>query len=275
MKNACWRRLTVIFGLWGALVLGGLATAAAQGLEIIELRHRSADQVLPALLPLVEAGGTLTGLHHQLFLRASPRNRDEIRRVLAALDQPQKRLLIRVALDRQQEASGRGLQGSGQVVLGSTRRAEAEARVWDTRSVRGEQAAQSVQTLDGQRAFIQVGRSLPMPLRQVVIGPGGAVISEQVVYRDLGQGFHAIPYVQGDRVRVEIVQQAEALAPSPRGAIDSQRLSTTLSGRLGEWMELGGSGRQALGRDTGNGFSVGTHEQREQRSLWLKVEELE
>ena len=44
------------------------------------------DQVLPTLLPLVEPGGTLTGMNDQLFLRASARNREEIRRVLATID---------------------------------------------------------------------------------------------------------------------------------------------------------------------------------------------
>lgn len=36
--------------------------ASSQGaLEIIPLRHRTADQVLPALRPLMEPGATLTG----------------------------------------------------------------------------------------------------------------------------------------------------------------------------------------------------------------------
>lgn len=279
MKFADFRWSTVVaaLSLLGALLFG--LPARAQGLEIIELKNRSADQVLPTLLPLVEAGGTLTGLNNQLFLRASPRNRDEIKRALAALDKPQKRLLIRVAFDRQQADSGRGAQAGGQAILGGSRRGEAEARVWDTRSVRSESAAQMVQTLDGQRAFIQVGRSLPVPLRQVVLGPGGAVVSESVVYRDLAQGFHATPHLQGERVRVEISQQAEAPAnqwgAAQRGAVDSQRLSTTLSGRLGEWLELGGTGQQAMGREAGNGFSVGSNQVRDSRSLWLKVEEVE
>lgn len=283
MKNGVFLRSTVVLGLFLLLNLFGALPARAQGLEIIELKQRSADQVLPALLPLVEPGGTLTGVNNQLFLRASPRNREEIKRALAALDKPQKSLVIRVAFDRQQVEASRGGQVGGQVVLGGTRRGEVEARVWDSRSGRQENAAQMVRTLDGQRAFIQVGRSLPVPLRQVVLGPGGAVISESVVYRDLAQGFHATPHVQGERVRVEISQQADSLpsgqrpgwGAQPPGVVESQRLSTTLAGRLGEWLELGGSGRQAQGREAGNGFSVGTRDLSDNRSLWLKVEEVE
>ena len=74
-------------------IFGGSA-AAQQELEIISLRSQTVDQVLPTLLPLLEPGGTLTGMNGQLFLRASARNREEIRRVLATIDRPSRRLII-------------------------------------------------------------------------------------------------------------------------------------------------------------------------------------
>lgn len=244
----------------------------AQQLEIIQLQSKTADEVLPTLLPLVEPGGTLNGMNDQLFLRTSARNRAEIHKVLAAIDRPLRRLIIRVAENREAEDASRGAAVRGQVVLGSTQHADVGARVWDTRSVRGENASQMVQTVEGGQAFIQIGRSLPLPMRQVVLGPGGAVINEVVVYRDIGRGFYAIPRVNGQRVTVEISQQADS-ARGYGGAIDTQRLGTTISGRLGEWMELGGGGRQAM-RET-SGMAVSTGDARDSRSLWLMVEEVE
>lgn len=259
-------RLLLLFFLVFSLPL------SAQQLEIIQLQSKTADEVLPTLLPLVEPGGTLNGMNDQLFLRTSARNRAEIRKVLAAIDRPTRRLIIRVAENREAEAGSRGAAVRGQVVLGSTQRADVGARVWDTRSTRGENAAQMVQTVDGGRAFIQIGRSLPLPMRQVVIGPGGAVINETVVYRDIGRGFYAVPRVNGQRVSVEISQQADS-AYGYGGAVETQRLSTTVSGRLGEWIELGGGGRQAT-HDT-SGMTVSTGDARDNRSLWLMVEEAE
>jgi type II secretory pathway component GspD/PulD (secretin) len=247
--------------------------AGAQQMEIIELRSRTVDEVLPVLLPLVEPGGTLTGMNNQLFLRASPGNRVEIKRALAAIDAPQRRLIIRVATDRQSEDSARGAQGSGEVVLGRRSAAEIRASVWDTRSAGNESAGQMVQTVDGGQAFIRVGRSLAVPLRQIIVGPGGAVVSDSVVFRDLGSGFYATPRVNGQRVTLEISQQAERRDFRQPGGIDSQRLSTTVDGRLGEWIELGGTGRQASGQQ--RGFSVGTAAARDNRSIWLRVEEVE
>ena len=259
---------------WLLLVLLFSTASWAQQMEIIELKSKTIEQVLPALLPLVEPGGTLTGMNNQLFLRASPRNRADIKRALAAIDTPTRRLIIRVSQNRQAEDSARGGQASGQVALGSSRHASVQAEVWDTKSVRGESASQMVQTVEGGQAFIQVGRSLPLPMRQMLIGPGGAVVNETVVYRDVGRGFYAVPHVNGQRVTLEISQQADSMDGYGRGAVNTQRLSTTVAGRLGEWIELGGGGRQATGNQ-GGALTLSTSDARDNRSIWLMVEEVE
>lgn len=258
--------LAVFVALW--------ASVAAAQLEVIELKSKTVDEVLPVLLPLVEPGGTLSGMNNQLFLRASQRNREDIKRALTAIDKPARRLIILVTHDRQRMNTQREAEAVGQVVLGSNSRAAVEGRVWDTQSQREERAAQRVQTIEGGRAFIQVGRSLPVPMRMVAVGPGAAVINEGVVYRDIGSGFYATPRLAGDRVTLEISQQAEQLDGRRPGSIATQRLSTTVSGRLGEWIELGGTGQQAGSQRDGS-FSVGTGQMREQRAIWLRVEEVE
>lgn len=265
MKIALKTLLTAAFSLW-------IGLAIAQQLEVIALKSKNVDQVLPVLLPLVEPGGTLTGLNNQLFLRVSPRNRADIKRVLAAIDTPSRRLIIRVSQHRQTEDTARGAEASGQLVLGSTRRSKVEAQVWDSRSGRDERAGQMVQTVEGGEAFIQVGRSLPIPMRQVVVGPGGVVINETVVYQDIGRGFYALPRLNGERVTLEISQHADSLGG--QGSIATQRLSTTVSGRLGEWIELGGSGRQTGGQQSGS-FNRSTSDVRDNQGIWLMVEEVE
>lgn len=267
MKIALKTLLTVAIALWVGLV-------GAQSLEVIQLKSKSVEDVLPALLPLVEQGGTLTGMNNQLFLRASPRNRSDIKKALAAIDTPTRRLIIRISQNRQSENSARGAEASGQLVLGSSRRSNVEAQVWDTKSVRGESSGQMVQTVEGGHAFIQIGRSLPIPMRQVVIGPGGAIINETVVYQDVGRGFYAVPRLNGERVTLDISQQADNVVASGRGSISTQHLSTTVSGRLGEWIELGGGGRQTGGQQSG-GLNLSTSEARDNRSIWLMVEEVQ
>jgi type II secretory pathway component GspD/PulD (secretin) len=267
MKILLKTLLTVSIALW-------IGFAGAQQMEIIELQSKNVEQVLPVLQPLLEPGGTLTGMNNQLFLRASPRNRAEIKKALAALDTPTRRLIIRTSQNREAESHAQSAEASGQVVLGSTRRSTAQAQVWSTKSVRGENTGQMVQTVEGGQAFIQIGRSLPIPMRQVVIGPGGAIINETVVYKDVGSGFYAVPHLNGKNVTIEISQQADSAASYRSGTISTQRLSTTVSGRLGEWIALGGGGRQTTGNQNG-GFSISSSDARDNRSIWLMVEEVE
>ncbi|HNN09251.1 MAG TPA: hypothetical protein PKM62_09970 [Azospira sp.] len=266
---------------------------AQQEMEIIPLKNRTVDQVMPVIRPLVEPGGALSGMNNQLILRASRKNREEIKLALAALDTPARQLVIRVTQNRDaamarsgaeafgsvgndnvritQRATGAGA-GGGTVVI---RRGDSVVggQVVETRSTRTASAAQSVQVVEGGRAFINVGQSVPLPMQQVVLGPGGAIVTNTTVYRDIGQGFYAEPRLAGDRVTLEISPQFDTPGNAGYGSVNTQRVSTTVSGRLGEWIELGGSGQQAAGTNRGN-LSVGTSDVRDNRSIWLLVEEV-
>jgi len=77
----------------------------------------------------------------------------------------------------------------------------------------------------------------------------------------------------GERVTLEISPQFDSPGDQGYGSVNTQRLSTTVSGRLGEWIELGGSGQQASGSDSRN-LGSGSSEMRDNRSVWLRVDEL-
>ena len=135
----------------------------------------------------------------------------------------------------------------------------------------GQQTAQSVQVVEGGRATIRVGRSIPLRFRQVVYGPHGAAVTHSQVYLDVGQGFVAVPQVVGERVSLEISPAFDTLGSGRQ--IETQRLSTTVSGRLGEWIELGGSQQQSDQQGRSWLGSEGAAVQ-DNRSIWLQVEEL-
>lgn len=266
---------------------------AQQEMEIIPLRHRHLEEVMPVLRPLLEPGGTMSGMNNQLIVRASRKNRDEIKQALAAFDTPARSLRIRVTQDRNAVTQRSGAEAYGSVGNDNVRvtqpRTGAAAgggrveirhngnvvggQVVETRSTRTASTGQSVQVIEGGRAFINVGQSIPLPMRQVVMGAGGVVVADSVVYRDIGQGFYAQPRLSGDRVTLEISPQYDTPGNAGYGSVNTQQVSTTVSGRLGEWIELGGSGQQASGSDRGN-LSVGTSDIRDNRSIWLLVEEV-
>ena len=280
------RRIALAFVF---LLLAG--AAQAQQLEIINLKSRTADQVLPQLRPFVEPGGAISGMNNQIFIRASDANRRQIRELLAALDRPPRRLLISVRQDADSTASARGGEVSGSV--GSDRvRIESRrtivggagvtvrsgddvlrGQVYDSRSAGSERVSQQVQVVEGGRAYINVGTSVPVPLRQVVLTPGGAIVSDTVVYRDLGTGFTAEPQLSGDLVTLTISPTHDTPGSYGPGSANVQRLTTTVSARLGEWMQIGGS-VQEESSDRDGALRYSTRRGGTGRSVQLRVEEL-
>lgn len=226
-----------------------MPAAGQNALEIIPLRHRTVEQVLPALRPLMEPGATLTGQGTQLIVRTSPGNLAELRRALEAIDRPLRRLQISVRFDDALDAAAQGVEAGGRI---SNRGTRIDVRARDNQSTAAERIDQRVQVLEGGRAFISTGQSTP--------------ILDGTVMRETATGFEAIPRLSGGGVLVEIAQRRETLA-------QQQALSTTVGGRLGEWLDVGGAVENASRHDSGI-LSASRSRSLGSRRVWLKVEEL-
>ena len=263
------------------------ATAMAQmSVEVIPLKYRSAEELIPILQPMLVRDGSISGLRGQLVVRTTPSNLAEVRRVLASIDTAPRRLLISVAQHASSDASRRGAEISGSVRSDDVRvtipgsaapRDGLQARVYDTRTLDNVRVTQTVQVLEGRSAFVQSGADVPVPQRRVVRSIVNGRVVDQVVddvhYRAADTGFQVTPRVSGDVVTLEVAPQREAFVHGGRGAVEVQRVVSTVSGRLGEWIELAsvtqerGSEREVvLGR-------AGVNQSRS-RSVLVKVEEL-
>lgn len=227
------------------LAAAPLAAGAQQALEIISLRYRTVEQVLPALQPLVEPGGTLSGSRGQLFLRASPANVAEIRRALDAMDRPSRRLTISVRHDDAGTGARRELGASGTISSAGTR---VTVTAEDARFNAAERVDQRLQVVEGGRAYIAAGQSRPL---------GSAGIQE------MATGFEVTPRLSGDRVVLEIATRREVPGGRP-GSVQGQYAGTTVSARLGEWVEIAG---------VESGLNTNTTAATQSRRVWLKVEE--
>lgn len=221
----------------------------AQGtLEVIPLRHRTVEQVLPVLRPLLEPGAAMSGQSNQLIVRASPDNLAQIRAALEAIDRPARRLVISVRFDNTRQSARTGVEADARV---SNRGSRVEARIEDSRSARDQQVDQRLQVLEGGQAFISTGES-----------------------RNFGEaatGFAVVPRISGGNAFLDILAQQENFARG--GAIQGQRVDSTVSGLLGDWIELGGTSTSGTRAQSGilssrAGTAVGD------RRIWVKVEEV-
>lgn len=280
------------YGVLGLLVMLWPCVAFTQErVEVITLDYRTAAEIIPVIQPLVGREGAVTGMQNKLIVRTDAANLARIKDIIAKLDTRPRRLMITVRQNTtrevlEQEASVYGTAGGdhGQVTLpeapgGAGARVElggernrVGAKVTSTRDIESGADVQQVQVLEGNSAFIRAGQSVPQRDRTVYRDARGAmVVEESTSYRDVTSGFYVAPRVSGDRVILDINPQRNTLGE--RGRVNVQQAATTLSGRLGEWIELGGIGQE--GTFQGGGTAYSTRQNRsDQRGIFVKVEEI-
>lgn len=224
----------------GLIWLLAAGTALAQNLEIIELRHRPADQVLPSLQAIVGDRGAATGTGFKLFVRADGQTLAQVRRMVAELDVAARRLLISVRQVDAGMSSQVRIQSGAQV----SNRGASVVVAGSARSERSDSAVeQRIQTLDGARALIRVGEARLLP--SVIVDGGSGNVGVVATPVETGTSVYVVPRLNGDQVLLDIEPQRSTFGP--QGEIRQQSLTTQVSGRLGEWIDLGASDTQATG----------------------------
>lgn len=272
--------------LLALLVLAALAVSAAataQDLDVIELRYRLAEEVIPVVQPLLSAGGVLTGTDRMLFVRTTPANLEQIRQAVAVLDRRPRQVSITVGQGTAAAAQAAEVRGAASVGSGDLRAgvnappgagtgvavgASGSTRRDDIRNV------STVRVLEGTETWIAIGQVVPLRAAQVVPGPRGVHGAPYVEYRDVSTGFYATVRLGGDLATLEISPRQQRLQPTAHGpGIATAGSTTTVSGRLGEWIPLGAVSEASAGG--GSGLLVwGRRSSESQYSAWVRVDEV-
>jgi hypothetical protein len=251
-------------GLFLAAWTGLSALAQQTVLEVIPLRYRTAPELIPVIEPLVGREGSVSGLQGQLVIRATPANLEEIKRILESLDTAPRQLLITVrqegATSRSRsaaEASGSVGGEHGRVTVPGGRDARGgnvvlregddhvRLRAFEGSGSQSDRGTQSVRVLEGREAFLG----------------------------DAGGGVFVRPRVAGDRVSVDVSARRESLSSQPHRGVNVQGVITTVAGRLGEWIEIGGVGSETSARQSAL-LEGRTTAARDSRRVLIKVDEI-
>ncbi len=249
--------------------------------ELIELKGRPAVEIIPLIQPFVIKGGAVTGMDNNLVLRTSPENLREIRRILRKLDQPPRQLVIHVRQDSGSQGAAGGVAVDLDAQLGSNTQVtvghpdeknsiQIQGSSQHTRS--NLDSTHRVRTLEGQPAFIATRMSIPISDYYVYGGPLIPRYQSNTRFRDVTTGFYATAHVNGERVTLDIMPHLERPGAID-GTFDIQRARTRVTGKLGEWISLGGVDQHTNARSRGIGYQVGTRNQRE-RDISLLVLEI-
>jgi len=286
MKRIIWSLLLIVSILHAFPLYAETTTV-----EVIPLKHRTVDQVMPVIQPFVDRQGAINGMNNQLIIRTTPANLRQIKQILQQIDIAPRRLLITVKQNAVRDADGSEAELSGSANLGDSARITvpgsrkdrggtvelhqgenvARARVFGTRTMENAADTQQLQVLEGNQAFIRMGKSVPIPERTIVRNGQTVTVIEGSTYRDATTGFYVRPRISGDHVTLEVVPQRNTV--DAQGRINIQEANTTVSGSLGEWIEVGGVGRSQSQESSGTVYSSSGSES-DQRRVLIKVEEI-
>lgn len=239
--------------------------ALAQSLQVIDLKYRTAAEVIPVLQPLMQPGGALTGQDYKLFVRTSAANLRQLRAAVEQIDRRPNQLVVSVRRTTEQEVERERAQGSAVV---SNRGAAVSVNATQSNAHDRSDGVASVQVIEGNSALISSGSDVPIVTAVAARGgrrPSAGAITE---YRNLSSGFVVTPRVRGDQVMLDIEQQDERLT---NGTVQTQHLTTQASGPLGEWIRLGGVSETASTQQRGI-LSRQYSTQSDAREIWIRVE---
>ncbi|WP_428634379.1 secretin N-terminal domain-containing protein [Sedimenticola sp.] len=249
-------------------------------LEIIQLNSRPVAEVIPILKPFIDKDGSIAGMNNQLIIRTSPDNLVEIKQILRRIDQPPRMLQISVRQSAGNQISQRATQADvntllgkhAKVIVGRPQDNDLRLQMKQARTQSAQDATHTLQVLEGHAAFIDTGQSVPVPEQTTIVQNN--TIHQQMTtrYKNVTSGFYVIPRVNGSIVTLEITPYMSRTGTT-RGQYELQQAHSVVSGKLGEWITLGGTS-QSVNRQ-GDRILKNTHTvSSEERSIELRVDEL-
>lgn len=274
------------------LLLPQLATAEAMQLQVIPLQHRMVDDVVNIIRPLVAPGGTVTGMNNQLIIKTTPENLAEIKNILKSIDHAPRRLMITVKQNvggnqhiRENSLSGKYTSDNVQINTGhdhsneglsisaGDENSQIRYRTLDSSSRADDRNTFKVQALEGRPAFINQGQSVPINSSTTYVTERGVVVNRSTDYHEARSGFYVLPRLNGDQVTLLAATDLSSIQPGHQQGTNVQSVETTVTGRLGEWMELGGID-QSFNQGSRQNFSTSSQRGQELRTVLIRVDEI-
>lgn len=222
--------------------------------QVLPLQHRTSAQLLPPAQAFIGKDGTVSAFENKLIVNASPQRISELRNLLQQLDTAAKRLMISVDTS---DSQFQGTRGNATIIRHGTSNRDG--------------GVQQIQASEGQPALIQIGQSIPVTSSST---DGYGRVQSDTQYRNVTQGFYVTPSLSGDTVRLQISSNNDRISRERADVVDVQSTDTTLTGKVGEWIDMAGYNQQSQA-----GFSRGSHiystERGKNMSVRVKVDVLD
>lgn len=274
------------------LLLPQFALAENMKLEVIPLQHRMVDDVVHIIRPLVAPDGSVTGMNNQLIVKTTASNLAEIKQILNSIDHAPRRLMITVkqnvggnsylredsltgnyASDNVQIKTGHDHSSEGLSMSAGGKNFNIRYRTLNSTARADDRNTFKVQALEGRPAFINQGQSIPVDSSTAYVTKHGVFVNQSTDYHEVRSGFYVLPRLNGDQVTLLAATDLSSVQPDSHHTANVQGVETTVTGRIGQWIELGGID-QGFNHDTRQNFSSSSVRGQELRTVLIKVDEI-
>lgn len=281
--------MKLLYKLLGPMLL--VSVAQADSITTIQLQNRPAEEIVPIVKPMLGTNESISGHGFKLFLRSSPETRAQVKDMIAALDIAPKMLQISVFQGSTRGLSELGFSGNIQIESGDTsvsigapkndngnaggsitygtNKGSGSISSISTHKRLKDDPIHQIRVTEGNEAYIETGKQVPYFSGNHWIRPRG--VAGGIEYKDVITGFYVLPRVHGDNVTLQISPFKNSLSNANAGNIETQYAKTTLTGRIGEWLLIGGVTEQLKRAQSGTGISVST-QSRNNESIWIKAD---
>jgi len=230
-----------------SLFLAWHATAATE-FKIITLQHRLAEEILPVIRPLVGNEGAASAMQNNLIIRTSPANMAEIEQIINALDTARQNLKITINRNRDLSTNGSSAEvsihkhiGNATIDTGNSRRIIKNGVALNIENQQNKSNlsnTQFIQAIDGERAFISVGQSIPYTQEWRDLSQRYTNMQRTIEFITIDTGFAVRPRTIGSQIELEVTPRFSQR--NQGGIIDFETLTTTIRTNRGEWVDLAG-----------------------------------
>lgn len=254
------KRLRQAFLYIGLLIS---SVTIASTVEVIQLRYRTAQELLPLIAPHLPKTASLTGTDNRLIIRADTADIAITRSLVDQLDHAPRSVLISVRHGNEISNDSSGLNASSS-------RGGGRVQIHRSNSAHATQGTQQVRGLEGRPLQIITRTLLPLTGHIVWLGRHGAGSAQQTQLVELDSGLYALPRLHGNQLEIDILVQDRSKADP----LTSRQVVTTVNGQVGEWIAFANTG--GSNRGSGQGLIYRSESARQQaETLWVRVDVLD
>ena len=277
-----WSYIFALLFISPIFIFGTSLAGQNDPLQIIDLKNRPADEIIPVIKPMLKPDDAITGTGFQLFLRTDAKTLEEVTRLLQVMDKAPRNLVIKVRNNLDSESNSTDFNAAGNYEIGDDVRVVVgdrppkdkgtKVRINSNRNSTDRNTEHMIRVIEGGQAFITAGEIRPYEHRTIITHNHGVSVYDSVDYQDITSGFYVTPRLIGNNsVSLQVQPHYRSINEERAGTIDVQESDTTVEARLGEWIQIGGIDTDANSKDSGI-LSTSRNSENIRSDIFIKVD---